>query len=81
MLYNSQVVIVGDLYLHLEDPGLPAALYFRTIEEQFALIQHVVEPTHQHDGWLTSLLHAIIACWPISRSPRRRSRIMGWSWQ
>lgn len=56
MLYNSQVVIVGDLNLRLEDSGLPAAADFRAIEEQFGLIRPVAEPTHQHGGWLDVII-------------------------
>lgn len=51
-LYNSQVVIVGDFDLHLENTTSLLAADFRTFINQFRLIQHVAEPTHRHGGWL-----------------------------
>src|SRR6218665_2346147 len=51
-LYNAQLVITGDLNLHLEDPSLPASSEFHTIIDQFGLTQHVAEPTHKAGGWL-----------------------------
>jgi len=52
VLYNTQIVIAGDLNLHLEDLSSPAANDFRAIAEQFGLTQHVAEPTHRSGGWL-----------------------------
>ena len=52
VLYNTQIVIAGDLNLHLEDLTSPAANDFRAIAEQFGLTQHVAEPTHRSGGWL-----------------------------
>jgi len=51
-LYNTQVVLVGDLNLHLEDPALLETSEFVTILRQFGLAQHVAEPTHRAGGWL-----------------------------
>src|SRR6218665_1077337 len=42
-LYNAQLVITGDLNLHLEDPSLPASSEFHTIIDQCGLAQHVAE--------------------------------------
>src|SRR6218665_2506625 len=55
-LYNAQLVIAGDLDLHLEDPSLPASSEFHTIIDQFGLTQHVAEPTHKAGGWLDVVL-------------------------
>src|SRR6218665_3828246 len=55
-LYNAQLVITGDLNLHLEDPSLPASSEFHTIIDQFGLTQHVAEPTHKAGGWLDVVL-------------------------
>src|SRR6218665_3999823 len=55
-LYNAQLVITGDLNLHLEDPSLPASSEFHPIIDQFGLTQHVAEPTHKADGWLDVVL-------------------------
>src|SRR6218665_1231275 len=55
-LYNAQLVITGDLNLHLEDPSLPASSEFPTIIDQFGLTQHVAEPTHMAGGWLDVVL-------------------------
>jgi hypothetical protein len=55
-LYNTQLVIAGDLNLHLEDPRLPEVSDFRAILDQFGLAQHVAEPTHQGGGWLDVIL-------------------------
>src|SRR6218665_931302 len=51
-LYNTQLVITGDINLHLEDPTLPATVQFQAMIEQFGLTQHVAESTHRSDGWL-----------------------------
>src|SRR6218665_2545011 len=55
-LNNAQLVITGDLNLHLEDPSLPASSEFHTIIDQFGLAQHVAEPTHKAGGWLDVVL-------------------------
>src|SRR6218665_802610 len=52
VLYNTQVVLIGDLNLHLEDPSLLETSEFETILRQFGLAQHVAEPTHRAGGWL-----------------------------
>src|SRR6218665_687101 len=52
-LYNMHLVIAGDFNLHLEDPSLPASTEFRTIIDQFRLVQHV---TYKAGGWLDVVL-------------------------
>src|SRR6218665_2515367 len=51
-LYNSQLVLVGDLNLHLEDSSLSETVEFVAVLEQFGLKQHVTESTHVSGGWL-----------------------------
>ena len=51
-LHNTQLVIAGDLNVHLEDPLLPESTELTMILEQFGLKQHVAEPTHHLGGWL-----------------------------
>jgi hypothetical protein len=51
-LYNTQMVVLGDLNLHLEATSSSSATTFRSILEQFGLTQHVSSPTHQAGGWL-----------------------------
>jgi len=51
-LYNTQVVILGDLNLQLETPSSSSAINFRQILEQFGLTQHVLVPTHKEGGSL-----------------------------
>src|SRR6218665_3893179 len=51
-LYNTQLVLVGDLNLHLEDSSLPETMEFVAVLEQFGLKQHVTESTHVSGGWL-----------------------------
>ena len=50
-LYNTQLVLVGDLNLHLEDSSLPETMEFVAVLEQFGLKQHVTESTHVSEGW------------------------------
>src|SRR6218665_3300846 len=40
----------------MEDPYLPASTEFRTIIDQFGLVQNVTEPTHKAGGWLDVVL-------------------------
>src|SRR6218665_2436446 len=61
--YNTQLVIAGDFNLHLEDPSLPASTEFRTIIDQFGLVQHVTEPTYKAGGWLDLVLTLIFISW------------------
>src|SRR6218665_3677291 len=51
-LYNTQVLFVGDLNLHLEDPSRLETSEFETILRQFGMAQHVAESTHRAGGWL-----------------------------
>lgn len=51
-LYNSQLVIAGDLNLHLEDPRLPVTVEFTTIIEQFGLMHMWL---NLHISWVGSL--------------------------
>src|SRR6218665_2630532 len=52
-LYNTQVVILGDLNLQLATPSSSSsATNFQQILEQFGLTQHVSVPTHKGGGWL-----------------------------
>src|SRR6218665_1913338 len=51
-LYNTQLVLVGDLNLHLEDSSLPETVEFVAVLEQFGLKQHVTESTHVSGDWL-----------------------------
>jgi exonuclease III len=55
-LHNTQLVVAGDLNLHLEDPELPETMDFVHIAEQFGLVQRVSEPTHRQGGWLDVLI-------------------------
>src|SRR6218665_1480085 len=50
-LYNTQLVLVGDLNLHLEDSSLPETVEFVAVLGQFGLKQHVTESTHVSGGW------------------------------
>src|SRR6218665_2753963 len=54
-LYNTQLVLAGDLNLYIEDPLLPEASDFRDFLDQFGLAQHVAESTHLSGaGWMSS---------------------------
>ena len=55
-LYNTQLIVTGDLNLHLQDPSLPECVTFHSITEQFGLTQHVAEPTHRDGGWLDVII-------------------------
>src|SRR5688572_30925028 len=49
---NSQLLIIGDFNLHLEDPSLPPSKRFLDLLTQFGLRQHVSGSTHLHGGTL-----------------------------
>ena len=51
-LYNTQLVLVGDLNLPLEDSSLPETVEFVAVLKQFGLKQHVTKSTHVSGGWL-----------------------------
>ena len=51
-LYNTQLMLVGDLNIHLQDPNDPDTRKFLGLLQQFGLAQHVAEPTHKQGGWL-----------------------------
>ena len=51
-LYNTQLVLAGDLNLHLEDSLLPETVEFVAILERFGLKQHVTESTRVSGGLL-----------------------------
>src|SRR6218665_4007367 len=55
-LYNSQIIVTGDLNLPLKDLTSPAAADFQAIADQFGLTQHVAEPTHRLGGWLDVII-------------------------
>ena len=55
-LYNSQIIVTGDLNLPLKDLTSPAAADFQAIADQFGLTQHVAEPTHRGGGWLDVII-------------------------
>lgn len=57
-LYNSHIVVTGDLNLLLKDLTSSTDVDFQVIAEQFGLIQHVAELTHRQEGWLLSSLVA-----------------------
>ena len=50
--FNSQLIITGDLNVHLENPTDPAAAQLRFLLDSFGLVQHVDQPTHTHGGIL-----------------------------
>src|SRR6218665_1133594 len=55
-VYDSQLVLTGDLNLHLEDPSRPGVAEFAAALSQFGLKQHVSEPTHRSGGWLDVMI-------------------------
>src|SRR6218665_3825319 len=52
LLCITQLVITGDLNLHLENPLLHETVEFAVVLDQFGLKQHVSESTHKCGGWL-----------------------------
>ena len=54
--YNSQLIITGDLNVHLENPTDPAAMQLRFLLDSFGLVQHVDQPTHTHGGILDVII-------------------------
>ena len=54
--FNSQLVILGDLNVHLEDLEGGDCITLNGILESFALVQHVDSPTHSTGGLLDVVL-------------------------
>src|SRR5688572_11469215 len=52
VMHNSQLIIVGDFNIHLEEPTLPTSVRFLDILTQFGLWQHISESTHLLGGYL-----------------------------
>ena len=44
--FNSQLIITGDLNVHLENSSDPAASQLQLLLDSFKLVQHVTQPTH-----------------------------------
>src|SRR6218665_2277898 len=55
-LYNTQLVVTGDLNIHLEDPLLSHTMDFLDILDQYRLTQHVTESTQREGGWLDVII-------------------------
>jgi len=49
---NSQLIILGDFNIHLEEPTLPTSIRFLDLLSQFGLRQHINQPTHVLGGHL-----------------------------
>ena len=49
---NSQILILGDFNIHLEDSASLNLLHFSQLLAQFGLHQHISEPTRGSGGWL-----------------------------
>ena len=49
---NSQLLILGDFNIHLEDSASLNSLHFSQLLAQFGLHQHISEPTYDSGGWL-----------------------------
>ena len=49
---NSQLIILGDFNIHLEEPTLPNSVRFLDLLTQFGLRQHINESTHLLGGYL-----------------------------
>ena len=54
--FNSQLVILGDLNVHLENPGDGACITLNGILDSFSLVQHVNSPTHSAGGLLDVII-------------------------
>ena len=54
--FNSQLVILGDLNVHLEDPGDGACVTLNGILDSFSLVQQVNSPTHSAGGLLDVII-------------------------
>ena len=50
--FNSQLIIMGDLNVHLEDAMDGDCIKTKQLLESFALVQHVDAPTHSAGGIL-----------------------------
>ena len=55
-IYNTQLVIIGDLNIHFEDPSSSSTTLFQSTLEQFGLAQHVSTSTHKDGGWLDAVI-------------------------
>ena len=49
---NSQLLILGDFNIRLEDSASLNSLHFSQLLAQFGLHQHISEPTHDSGDWL-----------------------------
>jgi len=49
---NSQLIILCDFNIHLEEPTLPTSIRFLDLLSQFGLRQHINQPTHVLGGHL-----------------------------
>ena len=54
--FNSQLIITGDLNVHLENSSDPAASQLQLLLDSFELVQHVTQPTHTHGGILDVII-------------------------
>ena len=54
--FNSQLIITGDLNVHLENFLDPAASQLQLLLDSFGLVQHVTQPTHTHGGILDVII-------------------------
>ena len=50
--HNSQLLIIGDFNIHLEDSTSVNASHFNQLLTQFGLCQHINEPTYNSGDWL-----------------------------
>jgi len=53
---NSQLLIIGDFNLHIENPSSSSTVRYLDILSQFGLRQHVDEPTHKLGGCLDHII-------------------------
>ena len=49
---NSQLILLGDFNIHLEEPTLRDSARFLDLLSQFGLRQHITQPTHKLGGHL-----------------------------
>ena len=73
--FNSQLVIAGDLNIHLEDDQDPHCIQFNRLLESCALKQHVNSPTHEKGVGSMSLSHVQIPTSLICMLNHRHYRI------
>src|SRR6218665_2642158 len=55
---NSQLLILGDFNIHLEDSASSNSLHFSQLLAQFGLHQHISEPTRDSGGWLDLVINS-----------------------